>query len=561
MDDPLGSGDLAAPRSLAGWLPLLWTRVLFPGAPARESGPVRPRALAALLVLPAILLYPCLSFRLFEPDESRYAQISSEMLRHGEFVVPTLQGEPYLDKPPLLYWLVMATYRLFGVHDWAARLVPALAVHACVLLAYLFGRRWVGERGAWWGALGLALAPGFLSMGRLVILDGLLTLWTTLALFAAFAAVRGGRLIRGWWLLAAAACGLGILTKGPVAVALLAPPVCLHLRLGGRGCRPGWRAVAVFGLVVLAIAMPWYVGLTVRVPGFASYFFWEHNVKRFLTPFAHARGVWFYVPVVWLALLPGTLLVVPLLRFLGSTRPEVARLRSTDLGFLLLGGGWCVLFFSLSAGKLPTYILPALPPIALVLGHFVAQSRWGSSGFPRWAAAAAFVLLAALHHIGVPWYAAYRSPVQRRARVLELCADLRTPVVCYPRNCDSVAFYIGRDDLRAYRTKEIEELRYLVRTRPRTVVLCTHRNSLRGLKRLLPPEVRVVEEVHAGLKDIPGLPAWLMRPLAAAMGETALGLGDVAVVEPWGPPAPDTRARSSQRRPWRPALPEEARHP
>ena len=85
-----------------------------------------------LAALPALLLYPCLAFHLFEPDESRYAQVPLEMLARGDLVVPTLQGEPYLDKPPLFYWLVMASYRVFGVHDWAARLVPALAVHVLV---------------------------------------------------------------------------------------------------------------------------------------------------------------------------------------------------------------------------------------------------------------------------------------------------------------------------------------------------------------------------------------------------------------------------------------------
>src|SRR5262249_11009966 len=105
-------------------------------------------------------------------------------------------------------------------------------------------------------------------------------------------------------------------------------------------------------------------------------------------------------------------------------------------------------------------------------------------------------------------------------------------VVCYPRNCDSVAFYLGRSDLRTYRSKDIEELRYLVRTQPRTVVLCTHRHSLDGLRELLPPDVAVVDEVRLGLQDIPGVPKWLMRPLAQAMGETALGLSDLVVLQP-----------------------------
>src|SRR5438105_15864444 len=144
--------------------------MLFPGQPAIDSR-LRLASLLVLLALPAFLLYPCLNFHLLDPDEGRYAEIPREMLVRGEWVVPYLQGEPYLDKPPLLYWLVMLSYQVFGVADWAARLVPALAIHGTVLLTYLFGRRMFGERAAFWGGLTLALAPGFTSMGRLLVLD------------------------------------------------------------------------------------------------------------------------------------------------------------------------------------------------------------------------------------------------------------------------------------------------------------------------------------------------------------------------------------------------------
>src|SRR5207302_10749851 len=132
---------------------------------------------------------------------------------------------PYLDKPPLLYWLVMLSYRLFGVSAASARLVPALAVHGCVLAAYLLGRRSLGERAAFRGALLLSLTPGLMGMGRLLILDGLLTLWVTLGLFAGWRALllpaRSASeenhfflaSASGWWWVCALACGLGVLTK------------------------------------------------------------------------------------------------------------------------------------------------------------------------------------------------------------------------------------------------------------------------------------------------------------------------------------------------------------
>jgi hypothetical protein len=527
----IGLKSEALPPSLLAWLPFLWRRVLFPGARSVEEGLSVRGALLGLLLLPAVLLYPCLSFDLFEPDESRYAQIPREMLARGDWVVPYLQGEPYLDKPPLFYWLVMSSYRLFGINPAAARLVPALALHLCVLLVYLLGRRRVGERAAFRGALVLGLAPGFLSMGRLLILDGLLTLWTTLALLAAFEALGGERLRWRWWLLSGLACGLGVLTKGPVAVLLLVPPLLLHGWLAGGFCRVGLRAVLAFAAVVAAAVLPWYVAVCVRMPEFARYFLWEQNVLRFVAPFDHQHGVWFYLPIILGGLLPATLLLVPFVRFLLSGKEDYATWRSPELGFLLLGGGWCLLFFTLSGCKLPTYVLPAFPLLALALGYFLAYGDWRESRWPAGVAVVAFLLMLAFHHLLLPWYARYRSPLQQPEVLVRHCGDPGASVVCYPRPCNVVAYFLDRDDLRHYRSKEIEDLRTLVRSQPRTVILCTHRHALDGLRELLPPEVRITTTAHFGLGPIPGVPARWSARARRFLGGTALGLSDLAVVE------------------------------
>ena len=240
--------------------------------------------------------------------------------------------------------------------------------------------------------------------------------------------------------------------------------------------------------VVLAIALPWYVALSLRIPSFARSFLWEQNIQRFLMPFAHEQGVWYYGPILLGGLLPGSLLLIPLVRLLCTSKPAALRRRTPELGFLLLSGGWCVFFFSLSMCKLPTYILPAYPPLCLALGYVLMCGSWRLSRTPATIAATSFVLMLAAHHVVVPWYAAYRSPMYQDEEVRRYCADRATPVVCYSRDCDSVSFYLQRDDLHSYRSKEIEQLRTLVRTRPRTIVLCTHRHSLDGLKELLPPE-------------------------------------------------------------------------
>lgn len=559
MDTFVSADRSGLPRSLLGWAPFVWGRFLFPG----------PSRLAleshcwwhwlTLLVVPFVLLYPSLGFPLLEPDESRYAQIPFEMIRSGDYLVPRLQGEPYLDKPPLFYWLVAGSYRLIGLSEQSARLIPVLAIHGCILLTFGFGRRWFGNRSAFMGALTLSLAPGLVTIGRMLLLDGLLALWTTLALFSAFEAMRHERLGWGWWFLAALACGLGILTKGPVALLLLLPVLWLQRRLAGGLCQVGFAGWLGFFLIVSVVALPWYLLLCLRIPGFARYFFWDHHVLRFLTPFAHARGVWFYGPVLLMGLLPATLWIWPFGRFLFSGDEMVAQKRSPELGFVLLASCWCVLFFTLSTGKLPTYILPAFPPLALAFGYFLTEERWTTTWVFRGTAAMACFLIVVMHHGLLPWYGSYRSPSSRVEEVGRICADPELPVVCYPRNCDSLAFSLQRADFLNFRSAEIEELRTFVRSRPRTLILCTHRHSLQGLKQLLPPEIKVVKEIRFGLQPIQGISRQNMKILARLMGETALGLCDLVVVEA-PPPYRNFDADSRQARWNGPAGREETIH-
>jgi 4-amino-4-deoxy-L-arabinose transferase-like glycosyltransferase len=369
------------------------------------------------------------------------------------------------------------------------------------MLTYLLGRRIVGERPAFWGALLLALAPGFVSMGRLLILDGVLTLWVALALFASFEAVRGKRLAWRWWCLAAFSCGLGILTKGPVALLLLIPPLWLQQRLGG-DLRPGRLAWLIFAVIVLAVTLPWYVLGSLRMPDFLYHFFWVHNVLRFAEPFDHLNPVWYYGPLLLVGLLPGTLFLAGVIRSLLMKAPTEAVWRSRETGFLLLAGTWCVFFFSLSGSKLPTYILPSFPPLALVLGAYLVGDGWLRTVWPRTAVIVFAGVIAVGHFVLVPWYARYHSPMNSPDEVFAYCADRETPIVCYPRPVDSVAFYLGRDDLRSYRSKETPQLVHDLQERPATVVLFSHRHSYERLHDALPPCLRLVRRTTLGLCDM-----------------------------------------------------------
>jgi 4-amino-4-deoxy-L-arabinose transferase-like glycosyltransferase len=513
----------ALPRSLISCFPWLWSQILFPG---RLTASTKPRLWSAflLIVLPGLLLYPRSSFLLLEPDESRYAQIPREMLQRGDWIVPHLQSQPYLDKPPLLYWLVMFSYKLFGVNEASARLVPALAMHGTILLTYFWGRRFVGERAAFWGALLLSVAPGFMSIGRLLIIDGLLAFLTNLALFSTFEAVRGDRFRRNWWLLGAVAAGLAVLTKGPVVLALLVPPVWLYRRMQTPTATIGWKRLAEFLAIMATVNAPWYMGMALRKPAFVKYFFWDQNVIRFVQPFDHIRPVWFYVPVLLIGLVPATFLVIGFCRYLFTGNPYRTQTRSPELGFLLLAGFWCVLFFSISGSKLPTYILPAFPSLALAIGAYVAN-RWPIS--PRVPAALAgggFVLLLFIHQIAVPWYAHERSPMAEPERLVKYCPPEQA-VICFPRTCDSVSFYLDRSDLKTTRSKNSQELVDMLYERRRTVVLFTHRHSLDALKYVLPRDLKIAEVISFRRKNDLG------ELFDVLSGETPWGLCDLVVVE------------------------------
>ncbi len=490
-----------ATANILSWIPFLWQRVLFPGR-ADTSSPVRVAAVAFLIVLTSLVVLPSLNFHLFEPDEGRYAQIPKEMLARGDWLTPTLQREPYLDKPPLFYWLVMIAYCTLGEADWVARLVPAMAVMMSVLVVYFLGRRSIGERPAFWGATLLALMPGLVSMGRILVLDGLLTLFVTIAILAAFEAVRGPRLAIGWWRLMSVALALGTLTKGPIALLLVLPPLVAHRWLTTQSSRISWRAWGGMLAIVAAINLPWYIAITIWHPEFASYFLWKHNLQRFLTPFDHEQPIWYFLPVLLLGLGPMALWTPLVGRFLLASRPDAVLRRSPEMGYFLLTALWCVGFFSLSGSKLPTYILPAFPPLALALGTYLVASGWSQSRFLRGGLAIWAVVLMAGHQLVLPQIAWQRSPMNHPAEARPYLEDRSTPIYCYPRPVDSVAFYLGRDDFHVYRSKELADMLQSMDKHSRSIILFAHRNSKLILTHNVPPHFRVVYVGKLGLCDM-----------------------------------------------------------
>jgi 4-amino-4-deoxy-L-arabinose transferase-like glycosyltransferase len=316
-------------------------------------------------------------------------------------------------------------------------------------------------------------------------------------------------------------------------VVLVVAPLLLHRWLTTGSAGISRRDATLFTAGIVLVNAPWYVAVWIARPEFGAYFFIKHNVLRFVAPFDHLEPIWYYAPVLLGGLLPATLLGWGFARWLLSGDPESARARTPALGFCLLAGGWCVLFFSLSGSKLPTYILPAFGPLALARGYYWSVRMPAQHAHAKpwaWHTTRVFIgwgaLLLIVNAIGLPWYAEQRSPMGAPATVLqELCADPATAVCCYPRSCDSAAFYLGRDDFRPTRSKFVHLLIADLLSRERTVVLFTHNHSLAALKHSLPPDLRVTREVSFR-RRLPG-PALL----TTLIGETPWGLCDVAVIE------------------------------
>jgi dolichol-phosphate mannosyltransferase len=353
---------------LAGTLRYWWSSVRFGGPVPAPPSKVSWLAGLLLAVLASLILFTKLGQPLLDPDEGRQAEIPREMLAHHDLMLPRMLGEPYYEKPPLHYWLTAAAYKAFGMFAWSARLVPATSAWLAVIVTFVWGRRVLGARPAFLGGLVLCLTPGFVVLGRTLVLDSLLGFCVVASWYTAYLAVNRPHLRWRWWLTSSCLCGLGILAKGPAAMALLGVPVMAFQFLNLHAARCRWTAWAAYVGLALALAAPWYVVMALADPDFLYQCVWRANVVRFLSPFDHEQPWWFYFPILFVATLPWSFLWPALIYFLGGHHPRLAQFRSPALGFSLLMVVWCLTFYSLSGCKSPPYLAPALPPLALLLG-------------------------------------------------------------------------------------------------------------------------------------------------------------------------------------------------
>jgi 4-amino-4-deoxy-L-arabinose transferase-like glycosyltransferase len=309
-----------------------------------------------LVLLAAVALgWNLNGYRLFDPDEGRNAEVAREMAYSNDYVVPHLDGLPYLDKPIVYFAAAAAMMELFGPTEAAARLPAYLATLATIGLLVWFARRRWGEEAGWLAGLTYATMVLPLAYARTAIFDSTLTLCTT----AAIVWFADERPIAAW-----AAMAVGALTKGPIAIAIPLLAVVPHALATGTPVRRLFprRALAAFG----AVALPWFIVVSIQHPDFPGYVFLRETLQRVTTRTFHRTApFWYYLSIVPVAAFPW---IVPALARVKHLRATWKARRDPATREPLLLTCWVIVplvFLSLNQSKLPQYVLPLIPALAL----------------------------------------------------------------------------------------------------------------------------------------------------------------------------------------------------
>jgi 4-amino-4-deoxy-L-arabinose transferase-like glycosyltransferase len=337
-----------------------------------------PKRIALLLVSCGALLilyfFGLTRTGLLGPDEPRYAAIGQAMAQTGDWITPRLWGRAWFEKPPLLYWMTSAAFKAGLGEDLAPRLPVAFASVAFLVYFFFVLRREYSERVALYATTILATSAGWLAYSHVAVPD----LPMSVAFAASMLTVMRGTESSSWnWLTAGVLLGLAILAKGLVPLVLFLPALWFQRRQV--------RYLLLVFLAAAAVSAPWYVLVTLRSGGaFVDDFFWKQQFARFTSgEFLHDRPFWFYAPVLAAGLFPWS----PFLLLLFSK--SIYKYRHA--AFLLAWFASGFLFFSISRGKLPGYLLPLLPPVAALLGIAIHQAERSTKMVGLMAATAALL--------------------------------------------------------------------------------------------------------------------------------------------------------------------------
>jgi len=376
--------------------------------------------LSALAFAVTLLWFATLDARhLVHPDEGRYAEIAREMAVTGDWLTPRLNDLKYFEKPPIQYWVTAAAYDAFGVHAWVARLWPALSGFLAILAIAFAGYALGGTTLAAYAGLVLAATVWHVVIAQIVTLDSGLSFFLALA-FSAFviaqrdATEAGAR--RHWMWLAAAALAGATLSKGLIALVIPGGALVVYTALSRDFSV--WRRLHLGSCVVLYVALsaPWFVAVSRANDEFFEFFFVHEHFRRFLHGGDERPGAWYYfVPYFVVG-------VLPWLSVLGAgVRRAWVDGAPNALGFswqrfALAWTAFVFVFFSASGSKLPSYILPLFPPLALVIAWLLPRLPTSTLVRATWPGVLASIVLTLVLFAGwnryAPRFAGPRVPVE-----------------------------------------------------------------------------------------------------------------------------------------------------
>jgi len=401
--------------------------------------------LLLFVIIIAFYLYGLGKLPLLGPDEPRYAQVAREMFLSRDLITPTLAGHPWFEKPGLLYWMIAGAFKVFGVSEWSARVGPALCGLLTIVAVWYVGREL--DRGqprgyAFWGLVVTASCLALIVFSRATSFDVVITMTTTWALafflLHELPATRNKRLLlAGFYVFV----GLSLLAKGLVGIVIPFGVVGLYYLLKRVWPSRSVLLSLIWGMpLALAVSAIWYGPVIARHGWtFVDEFFVQHHFARYVSnKYHHPQPIYFYPAIVLMLALPWTPYLIPALAKVRSWDwrggDSLSIVRVFSLAWLLLP----IVFFSFSGSKLPGYVLPVVPAVALLVSDRLTRvfnSRW-----PLIIAGATVVLVVIALNFGAGRYADRES-----VRDLLLLADARgyanAPVLAQRSDDRSAEFY------------------------------------------------------------------------------------------------------------------------